>query len=161
MVEEEWECVRSRCPGLGWAGPGCFQLGVCGWGKVCTYCPSPCLALPSTPCHATPTYLGARLGKEQAVKGGIGLDWIGWMGPMDHGVASVRWEARQAEGQRTTLLTLWAPGANGSRRLRTTSFHERETGDCRFLRLSRTLSRSPFAGAAYKKQSRNLVHNSR
>ncbi|CZR38404.1 uncharacterized protein FPRO_06405 [Fusarium proliferatum ET1] len=133
-----------------WAGAGLLWVCV-GGGKylptVPTYLPTlsrlSCLVLS---CHATPTYLGARPGKEQAVKGGIGLDWVD---PMDHGVASVRWEARQAEGQRTILLTLWATGANGSRRLRTTSFHERGAVDCRFLRLSRTLSRSPFAGAAY------------
>jgi hypothetical protein len=35
MAEEEWECVRSRCPGLGWAGPGWFGC-VCGWEKVPT-----------------------------------------------------------------------------------------------------------------------------
>lgn len=71
--------------GLGWAG----LLWVCvGGGK---YVPKvlsitlSCLVLPylprhAMPCHATPTYLGARPGKEQAVKGGIGLDgWVQWI----------------------------------------------------------------------------------
>jgi len=80
MAEEEWECVRSRCPGLGWAG----LLWVCvGGGKYL-----PCLALPSTPCHAMPRL--PRPGKSRQSK--VGLDWIMvWL-------VWLVWEARQAEG---------------------------------------------------------------
>jgi hypothetical protein len=86
MAEEEWECVRSRCPGLGWAG----LLWVCvGGGKYL-----PCLALPSTPCHAMPchAYLG------QARAGSQRWDWIRLDGWIMVWLVWLVWEARQAEG---------------------------------------------------------------